>query len=366
MTHHDHFSPSYAVARAKFLAAAAEAGAAIESLPHPLKGIAGEDLAADLAWIGPRDARAVLVTVSGTHGIEGYYGSGIQVGWLRDGHAARLPAGVALLNIHASNPYGFSWGRRVNEDNMDINRNFIAFERGATPPQNPAYAEVQPWLLPENWDAAAISGIEAQLKAYYERVGAKAANAAIVGGQHSHADGIFYGGTAPCWSHHMIRDVCTRYLSRAERIAVVDFHTGLGPFGYSELICRHAPDSQALSLARQWFGDAVTSPALGQSDSPIIEGNLRMGIARFCEPAVTVAVNIEVGTLPSEQVRLSVIADNWLHLRGDVFSEQGQAIKRQIRAAFYPEDPSWADICYPRALEIQQQALVGLGAGLAT
>jgi hypothetical protein len=362
MSHHAHFSPNYVTARAKFLVAAQEAGAALEGLAHPLKGIDGEALAMDLAWIGPRDAKAVLVTVSGTHGIEGYYGSGCQVGWLAEGHAKNLPRDTSLLLIHASNPYGFSWGRRVNEDNMDINRNFIAFERGAVPPKNPAYAEVHPWLLPKLWDAASIAKVQADLAAYYARVGAKAANAAIVGGQHSHAEGIFYGGAAPCWSHHNIRDVCARYLKQAKRIAVVDFHTGLGPFGYSELICRHAPESEALKLARQWFGDAVTSPALGQSDSPIIEGNLRMGIARFCEPAVTVAVNIEVGTLPSEQVRLSVIADNWLHLHGDVFSEQGRAIKQQIRAAFYPEDPAWRDLCYPRALEIQHQALAGLTA----
>src|SRR3546814_2611590 len=74
--------------------------------------IAGEDLFTDTAWLGPRDAKAVLVTVSGTHGIEGYYGSGCQTGWLADGHAAKLPAGTAMLMIHASNPYGFSWGDR--------------------------------------------------------------------------------------------------------------------------------------------------------------------------------------------------------------------------------------------------------------
>jgi hypothetical protein len=92
----------------------------------------------------------------------------------------------------------------------------------------------------------------------------------------------------------------------------------------------------------------------------VIEGNLRMGIARFCPQAVTVACAIEVGTIPSPEVRLSVIADNWLHLRGNVFSPQGQAIKAQIRAAFYPDSDDWRAACYPRAVDIQQQALQGL------
>ncbi|MFN4311561.1 MAG: M14 family metallopeptidase [Ferrovibrio sp.] len=361
MTVQKHFSSDYAAARAKFLAAARAAGAQTESIPHPLKGIAGEDLFTDLAWIGPRDAANVLVTVSGTHGIEGYYGSGCQVGWLDDGHAAALPAETAVLLIHASNPYGFSWGRRVNEDNIDINRNFIDFE-AAPPPANPAYADVHPWLLPEQWSAAAAEDIRHRIAAYYGRVGEKAATAAIVGGQHSHPDGIFHGGTQPCWSHRTIRAIAGAYLQTARRICVVDFHTGLGPFGYSEMICRHPPGSLSLDLARRWFGDAVTSPAMGESASPIIAGNLRMGLVRFCPQATTVALNIEVGTLSSEEVRLSVIADNWLHLRGDVFSPLGQAIKAQIRAAFYPESEAWLNLCYPRAVEIQHQALVGLAA----
>lgn len=361
MSIHDHFSPDYVAARRKFLAAAAAAGAQTDSIAHPLTGIAGEDLFTDTAWLGPRDAKAVLVTVSGTHGIEGYYGSGCQTGWLTDGHAARLPAGTAMLMIHASNPYGFSWGRRVNEDNMDINRNFIDFAAGP-PPANAAYAEVHDWLLPADWTDASVAALKASLAAYYEKVGRRAADAALVSGQHSHPQGIFYGGTEPCWSHRTVQAICEKYLGTAKRICVLDHHTGLGPFGYSEMICRHKPGSEALTLARRWFGDAVTSPAMGQSDSPVIEGNLRMGIARFCAQAVTVACAIEVGTIPSPEVRLSVIADNWLHLRGNVFSPQGQAIKAQIRAAFYPDSDDWRDQCYGRAVEIQRQALDGLAA----
>ena len=359
MSIHQHFSPDYATARQTFLAAAKNAGAALEHIRHPLTGIAGEDLYTDIAWLGPRDAKAVLVTVSGTHGIEGYYGSGCQVGWLSEGHAAKLPAGTAMLSIHASNPYGFSWGRRVNEDNMDINRNFIDFAAKA-PPANPAYAEVHDWLVPQGWSDEIAANIQTKIAEYYARVGAKAATAAIVGGQHSHADGIFYGGTEACWSHKTIKGIAEKYLGTAKRICVLDYHTGLGPFGYSEMICRHPVDSDPLKLARAWFGDAVTSPAMGQSDSPIIEGNLRMGIARFCAQATVVASAIEVGTLSSEEVRLSVIADNWLHLRGDVFSPLGRQIKAQIRAAFYPDNDEWRGLCYPRAVQIQQQALAGL------
>ncbi|MFO1209385.1 MAG: DUF2817 domain-containing protein [Amaricoccus sp.] len=75
----------YPTMRAEFLDAARAAGAEIAEYPHPLPGPHGEALATDAAWIGPRDAARLLVLNSGTHGVEGAYGSAAQVAWLRKG-----------------------------------------------------------------------------------------------------------------------------------------------------------------------------------------------------------------------------------------------------------------------------------------
>ena len=66
------FSGSYAEAREKFLAAVDAGGARLlESCAHPLTGPDGGALFADLARIGPGDARKALLLISATHGIEG-------------------------------------------------------------------------------------------------------------------------------------------------------------------------------------------------------------------------------------------------------------------------------------------------------
>src|SRR5437870_2312233 len=91
------FSATYVEARAKFRAAAAGAGASLEAISHPERGRDGEELTTDVAWLGPRDAWNVLVTISATHGAEGFCGSGAQVDWLTRGEAAQLPASVAVL-----------------------------------------------------------------------------------------------------------------------------------------------------------------------------------------------------------------------------------------------------------------------------
>ena len=119
------FADDYTAARAAFLQASAADGAEVLEHRHPLAGPGGAPLFLDEARFGPRDARRVVFIASGTHGIEGFCGSGIQTHLLRRGIARNLPRDVALVFLHAVNPWGFAWLRRVNEDNIDLNRNFL-------------------------------------------------------------------------------------------------------------------------------------------------------------------------------------------------------------------------------------------------
>ena len=167
-------------------------------------GIAGEPLAMDVALLGVREAPWLLVLTSGTHGIEGYCGSGCQIGLLRDPvfldavHLAR----IAVLFVHAVNPHGFSHGRRVNEDNVDLNRNFRDF--GKPLPPNPDYAEVHPLLLPETWPPPPDN--ERRIAEYIAAHGERAFQAAVTSGQYAFPDGLFYGGDRPTWSNRDAAD----------------------------------------------------------------------------------------------------------------------------------------------------------------
>src|SRR6185369_981444 len=101
------FSATYHEARDKFLAAVSRCGGELSSYRHPERGPDGGELSTDVAWLGPRSAERVLVTISATHGVEGFAGSGAQIDWLTRNEAARLPPGIAALLIHAINPHGF-------------------------------------------------------------------------------------------------------------------------------------------------------------------------------------------------------------------------------------------------------------------
>ena len=145
------FAPTYARARTQFLEAAATASLPIESHRHPLLGRDGEDLAMDVVRDGPPDADKLLIVSSGCHGVEGFCGSGVQVFALHDDawrEQARA-AGVAVLYVHALNPYGFSHLRRTTHENVDLNRNFQDFSKPL--PVNAGYREIAALLLPEEW-----------------------------------------------------------------------------------------------------------------------------------------------------------------------------------------------------------------------
>ena len=353
-----YFSRDYPEARQRFLDAAEAAGAALEARAHPLKGPGGAALFTDLAWLGPTEAERVLVTISATHGVEGFCGSGAQVGWLESGLAREQPAGTAHLLIHAINPHGFAWLRRVTEDNVDLNRNFV--DHGKPYPENPGYEALAEGLCPPDWDEAVIAETQAALAAYAEAHGRAALQSAISGGQYQHPDGIFFGGHRPTWSRLLLEEIFEAHLARARKVAVVDFHTGLGPHGHGERICVHPPGSTALERAAEWYRDDITSPALGTSSSVELNGCNEVGMEKALAGRELTAIALEYGTIPTPEVRLALCADNWLHHHGELGSAKGTAIKQQIRAAFYPDTDGWKERVWERAVETLRLANKGL------
>src|SRR5690606_8340649 len=142
---------SYPRARAKFLEAAREAGGEPRSLVHPRHTAPdGSPLALDIACFGDRKAARQALFISGTHGQEGFSGSAVQVGWMRQGGPAALPPDLGVVLVHGLNPYGFAHATRTTENNVDLNRNFIDRSAGAAP-ANPHYETLHDALLMRHW-----------------------------------------------------------------------------------------------------------------------------------------------------------------------------------------------------------------------
>lgn len=356
------FAADYAEARDKFLAAASALGAPLTSYANPNKGPRGEALTCDLAWLGPGEAERVAVLISGTHGVEGFCGSGAQVGWMRSDAARALPRGVAVLLIHAVNPYGFAWLRRVTEEGVDLNRNHVDFAQPL--PENPGYDELARDFLPDEIEGPVLDAAMARLKAWRERHGDAAYFTAWSAGQYKHPLGFFYGGDGPTWSRRTTEAICARFLAMRKKVAGVDFHTGLGPHGYGEPICHHAVDSPALARARAWYGDSMTEPRRGTSTSHARNGLTHFGYERALPGVALNFVTLEYGTYPRERGAIVFRGDHWLHRRfgdGAFDAPRGKAIKAAIRKHFFPDTEDWKEMVLWRAFQLIRQTLEGLG-----
>ena len=297
----DAFSQSYAEARAKFRVTALAAGAALTEFPHPLKGPSGEALGCDVARFGPDDAQGVLWINSATHGVEGFCGSGVQIGMMALGWHARLPDNVALLLTHAINPHGFAWIRRVTEDNVDLNRNFGP--PGVVPPANSGYAEIHQWVIPKEFDGPKREEADAALERFRLERGERALHQAMAGGQYAYPDGLFYGGTVPTWSNRTLHALISTHLARARRFCFLDVHTGLGPEGYGEPSYVGKPTDEAFAECRQWFGSDVTWLERGTGQSTPISGHIGLPFRPLYEQGKTGPVlGLELLLLPSREI----------------------------------------------------------------
>src|SRR5439155_11790360 len=130
----------------RFRTMATSVGGRLETIPLDAKGPNGEALGIDIAWFGASNPRRVLLHSSGLHGVEGFAGSAIQLQLLND--LPTLPKDAALIVVHVLNPYGMAWLRRFNENNVDLNRNFVADEAYVGVP--PVYADLDSFLNPHS------------------------------------------------------------------------------------------------------------------------------------------------------------------------------------------------------------------------
>ena len=354
------FAQTYAQARSRFAAAADVAGLDVHARVHPLLGSEGETLALDVVLDGPAHAQALLIVSSGCHGVEGFCGSGVQVALLRDG-ALREQAhqcGVALLQLHALNPWGFSWLRRTTQENVDLNRNFHDFH--APLPANEAYDEIAHLLVPRQWPPPAE--VEQQLAAYAAHHGQAALQAAISRGQHGHPQGLFYGGINPTWSNVTLRHVLQEHARHCTRLGWIDLHSGLGPSGHGELIfAGRADDAAGLACARAWWGDALKSMYDGSSISAPVTGIAGCAAYDECPQAEITCAAIEYGTQPLEQVLHALRADQWLENHPEAATTgQRDRIKREVRDAFYVDTAEWKRTVVAQARAAVAQALKGL------
>jgi hypothetical protein len=342
---------SYVEARTRFREAAGAAGAELITLELDARGPDGEGLAVDIAWFGASHPKRVFVHSSGTHGVEGFAGSAIQLQWLSEGIPA-VPAGAAIAIVHILNPYGMAWLRRVNENNVDLNRNFLAGGKPAGTP--PAYWDAVNLLLnpasPPRWDGFYVRAAWLLLQH-----GMPTVRQAVAGGQRVNPKGLFYSGTALEAGPAAFQKLMQERLAGAERILSIDVHTGLGRFGEDRLLVdARLGGTRAHQEMLDAYGDRIEF-LNKQGIAYAVSGALHEMYFRSFPQARVGFASQEFGTYGALRVAAALRAENrWHHYGGGGINHVS---KRALLAVFCPDDESWRASVLARGREVIAQSL---------
>lgn len=352
---HSYFSADYQTAHRRFVTAATAVRAELTTLP--LQATAGLDnpTGIDIAWLGPRQPRRALLHVCGIHGVEGFAGSAVQLALLVAPPV--LPEDTALILVHVLNPYGMTHLRRVNENNVDLNRNFFFGMDGwrGTPA---GYAALDRFLNP-TCPPARLAGFHLRLALAELSLGGAAIRQAVAGGQYDFPKGIFYGGSALEEGPRVYGEWLGAQLREVRELFVIDVHTGLGGYGWQSLFLRSDADAHKLEKA---LGLPLTVNGDQREVMGYEHAGGHSGIYRQLLPHTrTVCITEEFGTYIGRRLLHALRAENQHHHYGDGRVDHWS--KRKLKAMFCPDDEKWRQLVINQGCDLVQRASHLLDAG---
>ena len=244
-----YFATTYFEARKRFRIAAAKLNAKTDSAVAWTDPNTDLEYTIDFAFVeGTGKAKeSIMIVVSGTHGVEGYAGSAIQLKLMETLNTYRhntsaYPGGVpSLALVHAVNPTGMALNRRFNHNNVDLNRNWLTPEGWeevrSWDPDATLYITVgyllNPKFLPTYTNFLLHLGRYVIGLLQY---GLTTLKRATVSGTYRDPTGIFYGGNGTSEINvEIVKKFLKPYGAYKNRV-MLDLHTGLGIPGVGILL----------------------------------------------------------------------------------------------------------------------------------
>ncbi len=295
------------------------------------------------------DKERLVIVTSGIHGVEAFTGAAIQMQFLKENFQPEWLQKTGFLIIHAVNPYGFHFLRRVDEDNVDLNRNVSGnndlFARVSKP-----YSQFEPYLNPKR---PVKTGFFADARLFIQSLiklithGKKKITQIAVGGQYQNPKGIYYGGSQVQPNSMLLQFMFNKAGSRYQKILHIDLHTGYGERGRLHFFSSR----QAMKLPG--FSEVFAGYSIDAgSDKDFYKtsggfGPLTMMV--FNQKDIVIPMTFEFGTLDSQ-----TIMGGFYSLRNMIYENQGfhfgyasptdeKMAKKNFLNMFNPEDPKWRD-----------------------
>ncbi len=217
-----------------------------------------DDLYIDNIYLpSTKDRTNLIVLTTGVHGMEGYIGSVMLDVFFEEIYPTLNTETTGILIIANVNPYGMKYMRRYNENNVDLNRNFIMDWENFDLSSNKDYPEVKDFLQPEGKIGNALwheVGFYASLAKEALTKGADKVSDALLTGQYEYPDGVYYGGNGDEISTAYLKGVFNDCLDgEYENIVHIDVHSGYGP-RYNMVIFNSVYETMTEAETKAAFG----------------------------------------------------------------------------------------------------------------
>jgi len=214
------------------------------------------DLTVDFCYIPAQVTMDnLLILSSGTHGIEGFTGSAVQL-MVMDAilDPDHLDA-TGILLIHGLNPFGFKYLRRYTENDVDINRN-CAVDDSLYKTKNEGYEKLNDMLNPQgeaNYHSFRNKHFHlfAIQKTFAEST--SVVRQAVVQGQYEYPQGLFFGGKELEAQIVDITPILQEKMNPYTRIITIDLHTAYGENGTMHLFANPKEDSDVKADMEEIF-----------------------------------------------------------------------------------------------------------------
>jgi hypothetical protein len=316
-----------------------------------VKSKVDSDLTIDAVYVPPQsEAKKLLIMTSGVHGMEGFTGSAIQQYFVTKVLDGEVLQNMGVLLIHAINPYGFKYQRRVSENNVDMNRNFHS-NKDLFAKKNDDYASIYRFLNPQRKVRAGyFRNSLFFLKSSYliSKYSMRALRQATVQGQYEFSNGIFYGGNdfepQKEWLERLIAEKTNDY----ELVFVIDIHTGLGERGKLHFLPGYVQELNSKTLLDTMFREHTLEWPNTGKEFYLATGFFRQYVGSLISADKKyIRIAFEYGTLNSQSIIGSIgslhnmILENQGFHHGYENSKTENLVKHRFREMFFPSSKIW-------------------------
>ena len=294
----------------------------------------------------------LLILTAGVHGIEGYAGSAMLDVVVQEFSKEMNPDHTGVILIHAGNPWGMKNFRRYNEDNVDLNRNFIYDWDSFDLTMNKDYQELKTFFekaSPIGNSTLHELGFLGSLATEAVRSGTDKITDALLNGQYTEKTGVYYGGTEDASSTKLLKQQYRKALeSEYDNIVHIDLHTGYGPRDQMSIF-----SSAHEKMKQKQAEEAFQYPLVITPESDEFYATSGDNTEYFNMLQKEIAPNkhlysttFEFGTLGMDTVASikslkNTIDENRLYQNGTNLENTEEIIKNRYREMFYPTDPEW-------------------------